>query len=227
MRRAAATIVLSALITFFFPAIAHAKKVVLWHAYSGDEEKALLEIVKAFKDAEVEVLMIPADALDSKLASASLVQQGPDVFIAEHHHLGEYRARNIVGPVGDAFEGGARTGRRGMTRVTDVRRFHSLSAAATDPDHPAHDFLIAHNARAVQAYAAGIRQQMADGLAHPDLDPESVARHLIAVWNGLQSQWLTDPAFDLADEIVQAWRRLTGQPAMEAKRALEAVIDRI
>ena len=75
--------------------------------------------------------------------------------------------------------------------------------------------------------AAGIRQQMADGLAHPDLDPESVARHLIAVWNGLQSQWLTDPAFDLADEIVQAWRRLTGQPAMEAKRALEAVIDRI
>ena len=53
------------------------------------------------------------------------------------------------------------------------------------------------------------------------------ARHLIAVWNGLQSQWLTDPAFDLADEIVQAWRRLTGQPAMEAKRALEAVIDRI
>ena len=117
--------------------------------------------------------------------------------------------------------------RRGMTSVNELRLFNSLSGEAPDPDHPAHDFLIAHNARAVQAYAAGIRQQMADGLAHPDLDPESVARHLIAVWNGLQSQWLTDPAFDLADEIVQAWRRLTGQPAMEAKRALEAVIDRI
>jgi len=104
---AAITILATALIAFFFPAIAHAKKIVLWHAYSGDEEKALHEIVKAFKDADVEILAIPADALDSKLASASLVQQGPDVFIAEHHHLGEYRARNIVGPVGDAFEGDA------------------------------------------------------------------------------------------------------------------------
>jgi arabinogalactan oligomer/maltooligosaccharide transport system permease protein len=82
-------------------------KLVLWHAYRGDEEKALAEILKGFKDAPVELLALPADALDSKLASASLVGEGPDVFIAEHHHLGDYRARNIVAPVGDAFEGDA------------------------------------------------------------------------------------------------------------------------
>ena len=102
-------VLVAALIAFLFPEIAYAKKLVLWHAYAGggDEEKALLEILKGFKDAEVEVLALPGEALDPKLASASLVGEGPDVFIAEHQHLGEYRARKIVGPVGDAFEGDA------------------------------------------------------------------------------------------------------------------------
>ena len=101
----ASTILATALIALLFPKVARAERIVLWHAYNGDEAKALLEIVKAFRGAEVEVLAVPPDALDSKLASASLVHEGPDVFIAEHHHLGEYRARNIVGAVGDAFEG--------------------------------------------------------------------------------------------------------------------------
>ncbi|HPZ51157.1 MAG TPA: TetR/AcrR family transcriptional regulator, partial [Propionibacteriaceae bacterium] len=108
-----------------------------------------------------------------------------------------------------------RIARRGMTNVNDLRLFASLAGQATDPEHPAHDFLKRHNERAVQGYAQGIRLRMAEGLAHPDLDPDSVARHMVAIWNGLQSQWLIDPSFDLADEIVQAWRRLTGQPAME------------
>lgn len=87
------------------PRAALAQPLRLWHAYRGDEEKALREILRGFSGPEIEVLSLPADAYDSKLASASLVGEGPDVFIAEHHHLGEYRARGIVAPVGDAFEG--------------------------------------------------------------------------------------------------------------------------
>ncbi len=121
----------------------------------------------------------------------------------------------------------ARLVRRGMTQVNELRLFAALAGEAPDPEHPAHDFLKRHNERSVEAYAAAIRQRMAEGLAHPDLGSVSVARQMIAVWNGLQSQWLTDPTFDLADEIVQAWRRLTGQPAMEAKKALEALLDQI
>lgn len=97
-------IALSALLVAW-PALAAPLK--LWHAYRGDEEKALLEIVKAFQGGPVEVLPVNADALNSKLASASLVGEAPDVFIAEHHQLGDYRARGIVGPAGDAFEGEA------------------------------------------------------------------------------------------------------------------------
>ncbi|MBK8251930.1 MAG: extracellular solute-binding protein [Polyangiaceae bacterium] len=91
--------------TFVYPTLVYANPIRLWHAYRGDEEKALLEIIKTFPGGKIETLALPADALDSKLASASLVGEGPDVFIAEHHHLGEYKARSIVGKVGDAFEG--------------------------------------------------------------------------------------------------------------------------
>ena len=94
-------------VAILWPRHAVATPLKLWHAYRGDEEKALLEIVKGFTEEKVEVLALPADALDSKLASASLVGEGPDVLIAEHHHLGEYRARGIVAPIGDAYEGDA------------------------------------------------------------------------------------------------------------------------
>ncbi|HQE32929.1 MAG TPA: TetR/AcrR family transcriptional regulator [Propionibacteriaceae bacterium] len=117
--------------------------------------------------------------------------------------------------------------RRGMTNANELRLFAALAGEAPDPEHPAHDFMLRHNARAHAGYKKGVQARIAEGLAHPDLDVDSVARQMIAVWNGLQSQWLTDPSFDLADEIVQAWRRLTGQPAMEAKKALEQLLDQI
>lgn len=82
-------------------------KLTLWHAYRGEEERALAEILKGFTAADIEVLSVPSDAFDSKLASAALVGEAPDVLIAEHHHLGDYRGRGIVAPVGDAFEGDA------------------------------------------------------------------------------------------------------------------------
>lgn len=59
---------------------------------------------------------------------------------------------------------------------------------------------------------------------HPDLDPEPVARRLVAVWDGLQAQWLVTPDFDLADEILASFRQLSGQNVMEAKVAFERAI---
>jgi arabinogalactan oligomer/maltooligosaccharide transport system permease protein len=107
MRRIAALVIALCALLAAWPRAALAQPIKLWHATRGDEERALLEIVKGFTAAKVELLALPADALDSKLASSALVGEGPDVFIAEHHHLGEYRARGIVAPVGDAFEGDA------------------------------------------------------------------------------------------------------------------------
>jgi len=69
-----------------------------------------------------------------------------------------------------------------------------------------------------------LRHRQHRGLAHPDLEPEAVARRLVAVWDGLQAQWLVSPTFDLADEILAAFRQLSGQNMMEARQALEQAL---
>jgi len=91
---------------FFMPCRALAAPLRLWHAYRGDEEKALEEILKSWKGAPIEILAVPYDAFASKLAAAIPLGDGPDVFIDSHERLGDYRSRKIVAPVGDALEEG-------------------------------------------------------------------------------------------------------------------------
>lgn len=104
--------------------------------------------------------------------------------------------------------------------VWKVRLITYLSGRAQEPSHPAHGYFLAHNAAAIQGFANMLRHRQHRGLAHPDLNPESVARRLVAVWDGLQAQWLVSPDFDLADEILAAFRQLSGQNVMEARQAI-------
>ncbi|WP_437646222.1 extracellular solute-binding protein [Sorangium sp. So ce362] len=86
------------------PALAVAAPIRLWHAYRDDEARALGAIVAAFQGEEVELLAVPFDAYASKLQAAIPRGQGPDLFIDAHERLGDYRARQLVAPVGDALE---------------------------------------------------------------------------------------------------------------------------
>ena len=79
----------------------------LWHAYRADEEKALAAILALAHGIPVEAVSIPYDAYGSKLASAIPLGEGPDLFIDSHERLGDYRARRIVAPVGDALDASA------------------------------------------------------------------------------------------------------------------------
>jgi arabinogalactan oligomer/maltooligosaccharide transport system permease protein len=76
-----------------------------WHAWRGDEEAALVEAMRDWDGAPVEVLAIPYDALSSKLGSAIPFGEGPDVYVESHERLGEYARRELVAPVGDAWPG--------------------------------------------------------------------------------------------------------------------------
>lgn len=97
---------LAALLLLLSPALAAAAPIRLWHAYRDDEARALGAIVAAFKGAEVELLSLPFDAYASKLQAAIPMGEGPDLFIDAHERLGDYRARKLVAPVGDALEPG-------------------------------------------------------------------------------------------------------------------------
>lgn len=78
----------------------------LWHAYRGAEAEVLSELTATFQAETghtVELLRLPYDAFASKLSAAIPLGDGPDLFIDSHERLGDYRARSLVAPVGDAL----------------------------------------------------------------------------------------------------------------------------
>src|SRR6185312_14816308 len=81
------------------------RTVVLWHAYRGDEERAIEEVARAFERAHpgvrVELLSVPFEAYLSKLESAAPRGHGPDVFIDAHTRLGAYEETNVLAKLPD------------------------------------------------------------------------------------------------------------------------------
>lgn len=108
--------------------------------------------------------------------------------------------------------------------VWKVRLITYLSARAQEENHPAHAYFVRHNEQAIKGFANMLRHRQRQGLAHPDLEPEAIARRFVAVWDGLQAQWLVAPTFDLAEEILAAFRQLSGQNVMEARQAFEQAL---
>lgn len=77
-----------------------------------------------------------------------------------------------------------------------------LSAEATSPDHPAHGYFVERYDRTVRSMADAFEQIEHDGQLAPGLTPQSAARGVVAMSDGLQVQWLLAPdALSMADEM--------------------------
>ncbi|GAA5057342.1 TetR/AcrR family transcriptional regulator [Nocardia callitridis] len=83
-------------------------------------------------------------------------------------------------------------GDRGLTQL-----FTTLAAEATDPDHPAHQYFADRYRHARIFIAERIESARAAGELTSDIDTEALAHLLIAVMDGLQTQWLLDPDLDM------------------------------
>jgi AcrR family transcriptional regulator len=84
--------------------------------------------------------------------------------------------------------------RRNATQPEIVRLFAVLEAESLAPSHPAHRYFADRQARTLAIFTA---------LAVPvSADPGTLARHVIAMMDGLQIQWLRTP--DETD-LVEAW----------------------
>ena len=81
-----------------------------------------------------------------------------------------------------------------------VRLYAMLEAESLAPDHPAHVYFNDRQRRVLTLF----RRLLGDG---PDADIN--ARHLLALMDGLQLQWLRDPELD----IQEAWRTLFARVA--------------
>ena len=88
---------------------------------------------------------------------------------------------------------------RNTKRQGVVRMFATLSAEATDPDHPANKYFILRYAGLRVIIRQRFERQRALGRLSSDHDPELAARVTLAVMDGLQIQWLLDPTQDMSE----------------------------
>ena len=83
-----------------------------------------------------------------------------------------------------------------------VQMFTNLSAAAaTDPEHPAHDYFRERYAHSRSTITAGLGRMQAAGRLDASVDPETLASILMAVSDGMQVQWMFDGSRDMAAHV--------------------------
>ena len=79
-------------------------KLVVWHAYSGGEEKALTQVVRSFQEQhpqgpEIEAIGVPYGNFADKLQAAIPRGHGPDVFIQAHDIVGQWSKLGLLEPL--------------------------------------------------------------------------------------------------------------------------------
>ena len=82
-----------------------------------------------------------------------------------------------------------------------IELFLTLSAEATNAEHPARAFVQSRYATVVAEHVRHLREAVADGEVAPMSDAELVqeARLFVAAMDGIELQWLLDPGVDLLE----------------------------
>jgi hypothetical protein len=85
-----------------------------------------------------------------------------------------------------------------------------LMAESVDPDHSAHEWFAARNARVRQQLGQAFAMAQENGDVRQDLDPEAVAANTIAIFDGLATQRALAPdQFDIVSIFEQYIRSLS------------------
>ncbi|PQZ94839.1 TetR family transcriptional regulator [Arthrobacter sp. MYb227] len=91
-----------------------------------------------------------------------------------------------------------------------VHLYVCFSAEATAPQHVARAFFIERFARLQELLVEDIRARQATGELPVGLNAQSAAGSLIAMADGLQTQWLLNPNIDMAAHVIEtisSWRK--------------------
>jgi AcrR family transcriptional regulator len=83
--------------------------------------------------------------------------------------------------------------RQNEQRPGIVRLFTILAAESVDPDHPAHDWFLERYSDRRSVLTDRLANAQREGTIDAELDPGSVASQILAMFDGLQLQWLLDP----------------------------------
>ena len=129
------------------------------------------------------------------LLSAVLAER--DGSIGTRHRItGELRAAEVLRSIPD----GAR--RNGEEEPGLIELYAVMSCEAVPESHPAHDYFAERFVHGIDYFAELFRLAQADGDLPLHRDPEHEAIWFVALWDGLQYQWLYDrDAIDIAEQL--------------------------
>jgi AcrR family transcriptional regulator len=89
-------------------------------------------------------------------------------------------------------------------RAELLRLLAIVSSEASAPDHPAHSWFVARYDNIAGALESMILADVAACRIRSVTNPLELARILIATWDGLQLQWLLNPAYDMRGAMSRA-----------------------
>jgi AcrR family transcriptional regulator len=96
-----------------------------------------------------------------------------------------------------------------------VRFFSVLVAESLAAEHPGHDYFKQRYSTVRSRLAASLRADQEAGRVRADADPDVLAAVIVAVMDGLQTQWLLDPSVDM----VAVFRAFAGLIAADGAAA--------
>lgn len=83
-----------------------------------------------------------------------------------------------------------RYARDSAQHMWEIRLFVVLSAEATQPDHPAHEYMRRRYRWAIDVVHSALEEARELGQLQEWVDPAATASQFMALWDGLQIQWL-------------------------------------
>ena len=74
-----------------------------------------------------------------------------------------------------------------------VELYSVLSGEATTEDHPARNYFVQRFARLRKEYSGELRYLASIGRLRPGVDPDVAGPTIVALWEGIQTEWLLNP----------------------------------
>jgi AcrR family transcriptional regulator len=104
--------------------------------------------------------------------------------------------------------------RRNVDRPEMLRLLALMAAESSAPDHPAHEWFSRRYELTISRLAIAVRRDQEEGRISNARDPQGLAESLVALWDGLQLQWLIEPHRDIAAAMTAALKDLLGPNAV-------------
>ena len=163
--------------------------------------KAIKAAIELFSTSGYNKTSISEVALRTGLSQSGLLHHFPNktallsaVLEQRENEDSEFLFGDGEAPLGwAAFDSLVALVARNSTRPEWIGLFVRISAEATEPKHPAHQWILDHY-RSVRAWLTqAVEHGKKTGEILPDAPAEAIVRNTIAVLDGLQQQWVAEP----------------------------------